>query len=142
VAVRRALGIGIFCVYFGVGLAAAMSPLSTRWFVAAFVATSLACGVAADVLWDRPKRLRRLRRKRSERGQCVECGYSLAGNVSGVCPECGRRVEKPDEGAASAPTLDYARPAPMSTTWPWWANALAVAFGAAVLLFFLLIAFR
>ena len=136
---RRALGIGIFCVYFGVGLAAAMSPLSTRWFVAVFLTTSLACGVAADVLWDRPKRLQRLRRKRSERGQCAECGYSLAGNVSGVCPECGTRVEKPDEGAGER---RYARPAPMSTTWPWWANALAVAFGAAVLLFFLLIAFR
>lgn len=24
--------------------------------------------------------------------ECV-CGYNLAGNVSGVCPECGRRVE-------------------------------------------------
>ncbi len=32
--------------------------------------------------------VRRWRRKR--RGQCVTCGYSLEGNVSGVCPECGR----------------------------------------------------
>lgn len=24
-------------------------------------------------------------------GQCVGCGYSLRGNTSGVCPECGRR---------------------------------------------------
>jgi hypothetical protein len=25
-------------------------------------------------------------------GTCVNCGYELAGNVSGVCPECGARV--------------------------------------------------
>ena len=23
-------------------------------------------------------------------GRCVACGYNLTGNVSGVCPECGR----------------------------------------------------
>jgi hypothetical protein len=28
---------------------------------------------------------------RGRRNQCVECGYSLAGNSSGVCPECGTR---------------------------------------------------
>ena len=31
--------------------------------------------------------LRRARRRR--RGQCVGCGYDLAGNASGACPECG-----------------------------------------------------
>jgi len=30
---------------------------------------------------------RRLRRR--EDGRCKKCGYDLAGNVSGVCPECG-----------------------------------------------------
>lgn len=34
--------------------------------------------------------LRRYRRRR--RNQCVTCGYSLVGNVSGACPECGRRI--------------------------------------------------
>ncbi len=33
--------------------------------------------------------VRRWRRRR--RGLCVGCGYNLTGNVSGVCPECGRR---------------------------------------------------
>ena len=23
---------------------------------------------------------------------CLECGYSLEGNVSGVCPECGEQI--------------------------------------------------
>ena len=25
-------------------------------------------------------------------GTCQQCGYNLTGNISGVCPECGRRV--------------------------------------------------
>lgn len=34
--------------------------------------------------------LRRQRRARLK--QCLECGYDLTGNVSGVCPECGTPV--------------------------------------------------
>ena len=26
-----------------------------------------------------------------------QCGYDLTGNVSGVCPECGTRIEHSDE---------------------------------------------
>ena len=26
------------------------------------------------------------------KGLCKTCGYNLTGNVSGVCPECGKRV--------------------------------------------------
>ena len=33
---------------------------------------------------------RRWRRRRQ--GQCLKCGYSLTGNTSGVCPECGTDV--------------------------------------------------
>ena len=34
--------------------------------------------------------LRRYRRRR--KGLCLKCGYDLTGNVSGVCPECGKAV--------------------------------------------------
>ena len=34
----------------------------------------------------------RLGRKHVEPGHC-RCGYDLTGNVSGKCPECGRRVK-------------------------------------------------
>lgn len=34
----------------------------------------------------------RVRRKRKP-GHCRKCGYSLRGNVSGICPECGRRLQ-------------------------------------------------
>lgn len=29
------------------------------------------------------------RRNRHRSGRCIKCGYNLAGNTSGVCPECG-----------------------------------------------------
>jgi hypothetical protein len=32
------------------------------------------------------------RRRRS--GACLDCGYDLTGNVSGVCPECGSKVAR------------------------------------------------
>jgi hypothetical protein len=34
----------------------------------------------------------RPRTKRQGRDLCVNCGYSLTGNTSGVCPECGERI--------------------------------------------------
>ena len=33
------------------------------------------------------------RHRRRKKGLCVACGYNLAGNESGVCPECGEAVE-------------------------------------------------
>lgn len=43
-----------------------------------------------------PKILQLLRtRLRRRRGGCITCGYSLAGNLSGVCPECGAVVPSP-----------------------------------------------
>jgi hypothetical protein len=35
---------------------------------------------------------RRWHRRRS--GLCLECGYDLTGNVSGVCPECSTKIEQ------------------------------------------------
>jgi hypothetical protein len=31
-------------------------------------------------------------------GHCRTCGYNLAGNVSGVCPECGSPTAQPSKG--------------------------------------------
>ena len=31
--------------------------------------------------------------ERRRQGFCVRCGYSLTGNLSGVCPECGLRIQ-------------------------------------------------
>jgi hypothetical protein len=48
-----------------------------------------ACALAGFVIAD--IRLDRCYRKRLY-GRCRKCGYNLTGNVSGVCPECGRGV--------------------------------------------------
>lgn len=56
---------------------------------------AVATASLTPVAWGAHRRRRRRRRGRS--GLCRECGYSLAGNVSGVCPECGTRT-----GPASA----------------------------------------
>jgi hypothetical protein len=48
----------------------------------------------AAALWRRCRTL-----NRSRRGRCNACGYSLIGNVSGVCPECGSAVV-PQTGAS------------------------------------------
>lgn len=46
---------------------------------------------------------RRLRRKK--RNECLECGYNLTGNVTGLCPECGTPVPHPcvDEASDDSP---------------------------------------
>jgi hypothetical protein len=32
--------------------------------------------------------------RRRLRDLCVFCGYSHRGNITGICPECGRRVSQ------------------------------------------------
>jgi hypothetical protein len=34
------------------------------------------------------------RSDRIAKGQCVACGYDLTGNVSGICPACGKALTK------------------------------------------------
>jgi len=31
-------------------------------------------------------------RRHPVQGHCTHCGYNLAGNTSGICPECGTRI--------------------------------------------------
>lgn len=33
-------------------------------------------------------------RRKMRRCFCVRCGYSLTGNISGRCPECGKPIRK------------------------------------------------
>jgi hypothetical protein len=50
--------------------------------------------VYAFVVWGNSRRNARITRAeqqgRVQREECLGCGYSLYGNVSGICPECGR----------------------------------------------------
>jgi hypothetical protein len=50
----------------------------------ACITVAVAAGISALLL------LRRLRlRHRLRNDLCLVCGYSLHGNISGICPECG-----------------------------------------------------
>lgn len=56
----------------------------TVWLTVPLWIPTLCCAVLAIFFWKRS-------RCRSHIGLC-RCGYDLTGNVSGVCPECGREV--------------------------------------------------
>lgn len=58
--------------------------------------------VAWYVLLRVPHRVRRI--LRAKRGLCLQCGYNLTGNWSGVCPECGTGAQTP------RPASDRAHP--------------------------------
>ena len=36
--------------------------------------------------------IKRSSRRETQPGYCRSCSYNLTGNVSGVCPECGRKI--------------------------------------------------
>ena len=44
------------------------------------------CAILGIAIAENAERVKR----RRAMGICVGCGYDLTGNVSGVCPECGR----------------------------------------------------
>lgn len=110
-------GAGI--VYDGGTDAIALTSFSVDWIVIvgecrtnggwrtcdAFLAGWILCPLLAVypfVLLIRPI----LRRRRWIReGLCLKCGYSLTGNLSGVCPECGTPIfREADPSDTSRPT--------------------------------------
>jgi hypothetical protein len=80
---------------FGVEISKARSITAGTWFRVYQVSFPIwylivVCSIVPVIAFIRAPLLRSRRRRRN---QCVHCGYSLTGNVSGVCPECGRKVE-------------------------------------------------
>ena len=76
-----------------------------------WVAGALAYGCWLPTYFSRkwsPRLIKALR----ELGYCVACGYNLAGNESGICPECGEAAPPTDPsqlaflGLASRPTFE------------------------------------
>ncbi|HEX4797431.1 MAG TPA: hypothetical protein VH370_26795 [Humisphaera sp.] len=65
-------------------------PNESDWFVS--VADAWVVGVAAilPVAWFYRFVRARLRKRA---GRCLSCGYDLTGNQSGVCPECGTKLQ-------------------------------------------------
>ena len=44
--------------------------------------------------------------RRRKLNSCIGCGYDLRGNISGICPECGRTIQGRHKGRVSQPA-DY-----------------------------------
>ncbi len=73
-----------------------VASVPSRWSAYILFALCLVgFGVAVWFTWQDIRR--RLRAELAEKGVpiCVPCGYNLTGNVSGVCPECGTKIEAP-----------------------------------------------
>ena len=92
---RRALVVlaelaGLLGVYIVTAVAVPVLPWGHFLVVCVLVAGSIAAADRFAV-----DRRHSLRRRRRRLGQCLHCGYSLHGNLSGVCPECGLPVAVP-----------------------------------------------
>jgi hypothetical protein len=79
----RAEGIGdapIFKPVYG-----SLSALGEFYVVAPLWMLFLIAALPTAFLWW-------LDRRRIPLGHCQKCGYNLTGNVSGICPECGQKL--------------------------------------------------
>jgi predicted RNA-binding Zn-ribbon protein involved in translation (DUF1610 family) len=87
--------------FFGIGMFVAQTVpafLSNRseWYLCFFNLAHVVLPVATAAAL-----LRLLQLKQP--GFCQECGYNLTGNVSGVCPECGTKIERPPDSSQLKP---------------------------------------
>ena len=65
-------------------------PLPVRPIPRGLIFDSLLFALAWSALLFAPRAIRTRLRLRRGRGLCPACGYDLAGNTTGICPECGR----------------------------------------------------
>jgi hypothetical protein len=89
--ILRNLGwlIPVFIAVFA--LSAALNGVWMLWIAFAVLATVLLAVLRVELQRiDKREAYRRWLYRR-----CMHCGYSLIGNVSGVCPECGKRAPHP-----------------------------------------------
>jgi len=69
-----------------------------------FTGAVVGAGVSAFCIGIARKRW--IRAKRSAGDQCLHCGYLLTGNTSGVCPECGRPIDKASQANPVGPGVE------------------------------------
>jgi hypothetical protein len=68
-------------------------PEPVRLKLAAVIAAiGVAFGLWKSAAQDSRERAENLAAHRRANNLCLRCGYNLAGNLSGTCPECGRKV--------------------------------------------------
>ncbi|GMU23406.1 MAG: hypothetical protein AMXMBFR13_34840 [Phycisphaerae bacterium] len=78
-----------FRVGFDSGGATVGGPVQAHWLVGLPCWYPLVATAILPACWIRWFQRRRRSIARFRKRQCLECGYNLTGNVSGVCPECG-----------------------------------------------------
>jgi hypothetical protein len=66
-----------------------LATSTSREWVGVVVCAAVEAALLANVI---ARRRLRVRLGRVLAGRCPVCGYSLMGNISGVCPECGTTV--------------------------------------------------
>ena len=75
------------------------SSVLSSWYVGPLLGPMVIFAVPIlGVFWLGRRDLRRLlRQELNARGIpiCMKCAYDLTSNESGVCPECGTKIEKP-----------------------------------------------
>lgn len=72
------------------------SPYIRHWFYLLFGTASyfVIGGTLGLIVFGVREETHRVRADaRRKRRQCAQCGYSLEGNVSGRCPECGEKFD-------------------------------------------------
>jgi len=70
-----------------------------------FVANAFLCATVWWFIWGRPRKM-----KAKRRFLCDNCSYSLIGNTSGVCPECGTPIPFEAKGITPEQLKMLARP--------------------------------
>ena len=75
-----------------VGLAAAGTALLLAFGVLDWRVFILVYGICLLGVWTTAEYLRARQPERYTGRSCPHCGYSMTGNTSGVCPECGNKI--------------------------------------------------
>ena len=72
-----------------------VASVPSRWSVYLLFTLCL-IGFGIATWFTREDIRRRLRAELAKKGipVCIPCGYNLTGNVSGICPECGKAIPK------------------------------------------------
>ena len=84
----------LFGAFFAAGLLHGMiggeDHITSGLFIAAYA--TLIAGVIWNALLFAAGTSQRRRHQWAEEGRCLNCGYDLTANQSGVCPECGTQT--------------------------------------------------
>jgi hypothetical protein len=86
----------IWFASFGIGMIYIIPMESEYWAIALVAFLAGMSTIPTAVCYWKGEPLRRRRSEEDDRDACLNCGYNLTGNISGMCPECGERIPLTD----------------------------------------------